>query len=389
MARRLCLKCKVYINESNWARHLNTAKHQNTGKKVVPKKDKKKKVVKGSQNFSLVIRNVFQRKFKFFHKLRNIIFDNKEAFQRIIVSREWGLNNRGHLHVFVKTLHRYKLKEIREFIIEVIRVKNANLVVVQTVKNVSSIVKYVTKEDMNCLYYNVSPEHFHINWKLNNIVHKSMYLNRTSYLFMSIPQNYHKQLFAMHAAFWNLEHAVLNSVAASPHKHTGLVGKIRDFINLDRDRDRQRHEALYDDELRSPNGTLLSSEERMQLFRSILPSKKGFWIWGESGFGKSATVLNLFPNHYTFLSSSKFPMTSFEGQTHIVWDEGTCAGYESHRNLILQLTSGYSATGEIKGGPLYQVKMNGYFVVTSNEAPPTAPEFIRRFHIIHCSYPFH
>ena len=379
MPRRLCMKCHVYISDTNWARHLNTVKHQ-SGDKNKDNKSKKKKVVKGSQNFSLVIRRVFKRKHKFFNKLRQIKFDSKEAFQRIIVSREYGLNNRGHLHVFIKTLHRYKLKEIRQFIVEVINVKNEKLVVVQTVKNVSSIVKYVTKEDMNCLYFNVSPEHFHINWKLNNLVQKCMYLNRNSYLFMSIPQNYHKQLFAMHAAFWNLEHAVLNSQAASPHKHTGLVRKLKDLINLDRDRNKDRENALVNLDL--------TEDERLDLFRSILPAKKGFWIWGDTGFGKSATVLSLFPNHYTFLASSNFPMTSFEGQTHIVWDEGTCAGYTAHRNLILQLTSGYSATGEIKGGPLYQVKLNGYFVVTSNEAPPDAPEFRRRFHIVYCSNPF-
>ena len=64
MARRFCDSCKIYISESNWARHLNTKKHQNkgkTGSKKNKKNDKRKSP--GSQNFSAVIRRVFCRKY--------------------------------------------------------------------------------------------------------------------------------------------------------------------------------------------------------------------------------------------------------------------------------------------------------------------------------------
>lgn len=347
--KRLCDKCKCYVSSDHWARHLNTLKHINGPKSQVKKAGRKKKVV-GSNNFACVIRRVYKRKFKFFHKLRNIKFGDGNAFQRIIVSREFGLDGHGHLHVFIKTLRRYTLKQVRQFLIKVIRVKNEKLVVVQACRNVARLITYVTKEDFNCLYYNVSPEHFHINWKLHKVVHTSPYLNRNSYIFMSIPQNYHKQLIAMHASFWNVEHAVLDRDLASPHKSIELANRIRVLM-----RDK---------------------------------TKKGFWIYGDAGFGKTSTVYSMFASRYSFLGSSKFPMTSYDGQENIVWDEGTKEGFFQHRNLILQLTGGYSATGEIKAGPLFQVRLRGYFFITSNDSPPETDEFRRRFHIIHCSDPF-
>lgn len=290
-----------------------------------------------SSNFSFVCMGAQKQKYKLFDKVIK-----SEKFSGFLVSVEFGFSgNNPHLQGLCKTVDPCSLEEVRA-IFASFNISGLNNLQVQPCRSVASMIKYVTKEDWMPKHFGYDEDKFNHLYKMKQIVMSQRILDRTSYAYLCLHPNMLKQLEMLHTSYWNkLIHAE-DKLASSPFKDQQLQQIIR-----------------------------IAFKEN--------PSKKGLWLYGRAGSCKSSSCINLFVEPYCFHASSKFPLTSYNGEKNIYMDDGTVDDFKRHRELILQLTSGYSAPLERKGAGISRVKLPGYFVITSNYAPPTEQEFLRRF----------
>lgn len=263
-----------------------------------------------------------------------------EFTQKMAIGNEWGEGEtNGHCHAFLRTADKWKLAELNNEL-ERRGIRAADL---QVSRNMDKAVSYVTKEDQNGILLHIDLEKAHINWKIMNYVMRHENINMLDYFPRNLSMNYMKKFREIHARYWS------------------------EMLGTD------------DWELASR----WSTQNNELLLQAISNSdKKGIYIWGDAGGGKSTTAFRAMNvSHYQFIDSSNFPMTSFAGHTDILYDDSTDEGWVKHRKLILQITSGYSFPVEVKHGDCKVCRLKGKFIMTSNEAPPEDEGFKRRFKV--------
>jgi hypothetical protein len=266
--------------------------------------------------------------------------DKSETIKGFVICNETGWGEHEHSHAYIETVEPCLLETLRIFLIH----NDFNLGDLQTCKSVKNTIKYCSKEDLEARMKNIDREHLHINWKIGHAANKKT-LSEDIYVVRAIPPNYRVKLQHMHDVVWRehycdadkmhaLEHATLNSQT------------LCDILNTD---------------------------------------KKGIWIYGETGTGKTSAVMTCVDSPFCrFLGDSvRFPLNNYNGEKDIIFEECALHGYDKHRELILQLTGGFCAVGDRKNNTHFTLKLDGKLYITSNFEPPTEAEFLRRFAIFH------
>ncbi len=220
-----------------------------------------------------------------------------------------------------------------------------NNFVIQNCARPPQYIKYCSKEDWSPCVFGIDRDALNINWKLAQIVTKQEVLDPLSYSVRCVPPNFMRKLIDMHTAYWSRSISFMDYELACLYKNNMLVAEIKRLF------------ALND--------------------------KKGLWVHGIAGTGKTASCIYLMEEYYSFHVKSNFPMSSFSGEKNLYIDDGDRDSYYKHREFILQATGGFSASYEIKGGRTLKFRLKGKLIITSNCDPPNEPEFLRRFHVVH------
>lgn len=287
-----------------------------------------KKQCRGSKHFFLT----WQRcdKYRVFRKIRGLC-------SSVIVAREYGLNNHGHLHAYLQTSRKWKLPDLNNQLGELgIRADD-----IEVCRSPRRAITYVTKEDTQACIAGVDYDQTHISFKIAHYSERHEYINQGDYLPRSLAPNYASKLHEYHSNYWTGQRIGADVEEATNHGSMEVVRQIRES------------------------------------------EKIGIWLWGNPGSGKSSSAyLACKQNYVEFCDSSNFPLSSYAGESDIVYDDATVEGYVKHRKLILQITSGYMFTYDVKGKNQKTAKLRGKFICTSNYVPPIEGAFVRRFESI-------
>jgi hypothetical protein len=90
----------------------------------------------------------------------------ENMFGQYVVANEWGLTEKfGHTHMYGRTMRKWKLADLREWIIANMSNKLSDL---QTCKRPKDWLRYITKDDGRAVVEGVDAELLHINWKMYN-----------------------------------------------------------------------------------------------------------------------------------------------------------------------------------------------------------------------------
>ena len=265
-------------------------------------------------------------------------YPNIAAF---LICNETGWGDHEHSHAYIQTAKPTLLKTLRKFL----TAEDFALGDLQSCKSAKSTITYCSKEDFDVKLKNIDREQLHINWKIHFAASQKNVLSELSYNVRSIAPNYHLKLQTMHREIW--------------HEH---------YCDLD------KKNAL--------SGKKIDSQTLCDILNS---DKKGIWIYGETGTGKSTAVMICLNSPFCrFLGESlHFPLNNYAGEEDILFEECGEDGYRRHRELLLQITSGFSAVGDRKNNTHFVMHLEGKLYITSNFAPPSEPEFLRRFAVFH------
>ena len=275
----------------------------------------------------------FQKAVKY-HLLKKLTKIDK--FAAYVICDELGFGNHKHSHAYFRTNKRQKIDDFRK---ELIALK-CGLGDIQPCRNVDNSIRYVSKEDMRCVVYNIDKEKLHVNWRINDIIENNEHLNYLDYKVRSIPLCNRKQLVDEHTQYWN-EMQLLKEEEEVDEQ----------FVN-----------------------------ERV-LTEINNSAKKGVWLWGRSGTGKTTTILKAASKPYCAFhaKSDNFPLSGYAGERDIVLADADVLDFYKHRTLILQLTHNFTASYDVKFHSCKKLRLRGKFLVSSNMHPPIEPEFERRF----------
>ena len=248
----------------------------------------------------------------------------------------------SHCHCFIQFVEKYKLPILRRYVLDI----GLPIVDIQIARNPDKVLHYVSKYDPFALKFGIHSSEVATQYLIKSGIANNEYFNVNAEWVQHLPILYRKQVAVMHEDYWREIRQESIRSEMSPHKDLNLLRLLR---------------------------TLLRSSP-----------KKGFWIYGVSGFGKTSTILQVLSNpHYTFMPRSNFPLTNFDGgERDIFWDDGIPELFYSNREMILQLCRGGLTSREIKGGNIGTVVLRGSMFVTSNYDPPKDHAFCNRFHCI-------
>lgn len=270
-------------------------------------------------------------------------FVDRETIKTVFKKIEMGfsyIRSTGHCHVFIKTQEPFLLPDLREVLVDVLKIPLQDL---EKCRSEKSILKYITKEDWHPVVHNIDRDMLHVKWKMRQIVMTSMNLSMFDYRVGSIPFCYKKELSELHTEYWNEMNCFADKGDASPFKRGGLVARLR------------------------------------------RETKKGIILYGKSGSSKTSSVLSVIQMPYfMFHQDSNFPMTNYAGEADILIDD-CCLNslLGRHRATMLQLARGYSTAFEVKGGPIKKVRLRGKIYITTNDIPGVLqPEFLNRYALI-------
>lgn len=122
----------------------------------------------------------------------------------------------------------------------------------------------------------------------------------------------------------------------------------------------------------------------------LSPSKRGIWISGKPGVGKTSTVFAYTKGEHFHMPKviNQFCFTSWEQPNrNVVFEDVERQEMIKHSRMINELTDDRAMTvGERKGGDHFVVHARKV-IITSNDPPPTEDEwkgFERRFDVIDC-----
>ena len=203
---------------------------------------------------------------------------------------------------------------------------------------------YITKEDSQAVHYNVDIDNFNWNWKIDHYIQYAPVILPTAQLVRDLPPVFKQKLADRHAHYWGLESKRLATEVALRFASPQILADLSNTTSL------------------------------------------GVIIAGTPGTCKTSSAIAFCSGcFYSFKSTSSFPMTNYAGELHILWDDATVDQITGkHRQLLLNLTGGYLATIEVKGGRIYDMKLpkGGKVIITTNDLLTKdnwPPEFKRRF----------
>lgn len=299
-------------------------------------KEKRKKKDKGTTHF-----------FATFQKFVKVeLADYLEKYELIsafVICNETGWGEHEHSHAYLQTNEPCTLNKMRELLLS--EDPDFNLGDLQACKSPKSTIIYCSKEDMDVKLKNIDRERLHIDWKINHAANTAKVLSEQNYCVRAIPPNYRPKLQALHDEIWNEKNCDLHKLSALEHCHT-----------------------------------------HSQTLCNILNSdKKGIWIYGDTGTGKTSAALTCLVSPFCrFLGDCyRFPLNNYKGEDDILFDECAHNGYDKHREIILKLTGGFGAECDRKNNSHFTINLTGKLYITSNFPPPIEPEFLRRFDVFH------
>lgn len=219
---------------------------------------------------------------------------------------------------------------------------------IRAVRSLAANAKYITKEDMDGLVKNIDKEILHPDWIAYQIAKRFPVLDDGFY----------------QVRRWNNEFSY------------------KKFKRI--------YQLYYDNKIRTTaieHAKLFVNDELMQM---LTPSKKGLYIYGSPGTGKTSTVTIYADGKAFELREGKcinqFALSKFNNEKYIWMDDVTVKDVISNQGMIKQLTDdrGYTV-GERKGGDTFLVSTQKV-IMTSNETPTKLLSdilgFERRFDVV-------
>lgn len=249
----------------------------------------------------------------------------------------------SHCHAYISLYQKQKLLIFKNYLEEV----GLPVVDIQCVRSSRDCIHYISKYDACAIMYGIRGKELSQSFHIKRGIRSSSVWDENADWLSKIALNYHKIVKNKHAEYWNPLLQIEVKGLMSPSKNVLLVRLLRQLKKTSK--------------------------------------KRGFSIVGRSGFGKTSSVVQVLSDPYCiFKADSNFPMTSYNGEKDMFWDDATVDHFIRQRTLILQLARGGVSTAEVKGGGIRVISMKGYFYATSNDylCSSSYLPFHNRFHVI-------
>lgn len=390
---KLCGQCKWILSKNQYGHHINT-KHGGKRKqgKGDPgggrKKDKKKRKAKGNAFFCTfhnsikhsvaalfdrykkkpraIVHWVYKLNGRFrIHrqtgdrillmfpairpKVKYVQRKHKQLVKGYVVSNEMGvLREHAHSHCVMECNgKKTDLDKLRKFIKKHFRCLGD----IQSCGSVKSSIKYCTKEDIKALVRDIDRELLHPDWQMYQI--------------------------ATLAPTWDI---ALDNCAYQVRKW-GNQFQLNKF--------RRIYDQVQQERYRVERLSGAEKHYNRNILKLLSPSKKGIWLYGKPGTGKTSTVLKYTSGkHFEMPKSNNqfiFNCWTYDQDVLVFEDEEKTKMITISR-LINTLTDDNGLhMGERKGGAHFPIRIRKC-IITSNDSPPTEeewPGFRRRFDVIH------
>lgn len=401
-----CEECKEYINKRNigWHRNKVHGKKIKRGVKVGKKdtkrrgKDKKKRKPKNNDYFITFqkpikhsVARLFDRykrtpraivrwRYKWIPQVRwdrrtgrYVVYMGEDIRAKVkyktfnmpkkrrqfcfgyVISNEWGvLREKAHCHAYIKgPVGQKKATDINKL----------RLFVKKHLKPIGDLqqcgvpkktITYVSKEDVRALVRDVDRELLHNDWQMYQI--------------------------AVRLPDWDL---ALNEVMYQARKW-GNQFQLNKF--------RRMYDAVRMMEYKKARVEGAEKHYRKSILEKLSPSKKGIWLYGKPGCGKTSTVVKYTKGEHFEMPKvhNQFIFNTWKyDQDIIVFEDESRAKMIALSRTINTLTDDNGMhMGERKGGDHFGVRVRKC-IITSNDEPPTEeewPGFTRRFDVIHAVF---
>lgn len=229
----------------------------------------------------------------------------------------------------------------------------------QSVRNAQRVVKYITKEDPAPVHEGVDVDWFHQSYNTVKIA-QMPYRTGTTYIEKKLHPSQHRLLDTQTAYLTNVQECseMMEDSAVTEKADLQVVEMLR---------------------CTHPNNPQAYSR------------KRGVWLHGPVGVGKSETVLTAIshPPFFVYDVNSSFPMHGYNGQADVVIFNLTLEGYEKNHSHIKNLTSLCGSKFDQKHGLSKLVRLTkGRLYITSEFNPDLTNDsfLIRNFHAINMNF---
>lgn len=303
---------------------------------------------------------------------KNVFNLLKEFCCRLLVSQEPHFNNEPHHHIYMRTIEKYKIKEIRTIVNSVYEKPQIdeddnetdyviNGVLVQTVRNEQNYLKYITKYDVSPIFTGINENNLSFYYSTIKWAAKTDNFEYSSPHVLNYPQ-YYKLLERVH-------------VNVQKEKNLENVQILRPYYNV-----------LNIDSLKSWQGEVIGWWNDW-IINGYRHKKPQLFLWGGSNTGKTTFIFNLIKtciNKYEDDSydienqifrptpnEKKFAWQEFDKNLHnlVIIDEFDISEY----NLtdIKKVLSGECLVANRKGQTSIKIKMEMPMIFISNLPPPS------------------
>lgn len=272
----------------------------------------------------------------------------KPLIKEGVAGNEWGLlEEHGHCHFYFKFHKKVLIKDLSKFI----RRRCRFLGDIEPGRQAERQIKYCSKEDLKAITYNLDKERLHNNWQMAQVA-----FNATSYRDGVRTWSYQQMKWGTD---FNLK----------------KFKRVFDAITSNQAMQKAAKEA--------------GNYVNQGILRFLSPSKKGIWLHGSPGIGKTSTVFHYTKGQHYHMPKeiNRFCFTAWDKPNNIiVFEDVQKDEMIKHSRMINELTDDRGMTvGERKGNDHFMVVAKKC-IITSNDPPPTELEwgqgFDRRFDVI-------
>lgn len=275
--------------------------------------------------------------------------------QKYVVTLEAHEVEGTHIHMYISMKDKIKCVDLRELLLDNLFTGEATAAInIEKLRSVKTWVKYITKEDTDVIYNNISRSEFHISYRLHDYI-------------KSHP------IYCAHDAFIR-QHPQYTNVWQKAHT---------DYWR------KNEKASIY-----QTNKEVVSdwSKEWVQSAFQALNNKKHVYIYGPTGHGKT-TLLNTFAFQavrsgrlitHTGGTNSPFEFSQVRADTECVIVPDAGEDYiKAHRQQILQLCDRQVISLNPKCAPITSFKFSGQVIIASNYPLPEDEAIQRRFQVIY------